>query len=100
MTDENRQTTRVLCSIVNGVELRLFERSFDADGMGTLHMVPVGDAVVLKGPSAITAGVGSAGTGELVATDVDAAWFSQWLAQNEQNPLVLNGAIRYQDDPK
>lgn len=94
---EERKKVGVACSIVNGVELRLHERIYDDDtasATGRKVAIPVGESVVLRGPSALAAGTGHPGDGAAVVTQVDAEWFARWEEQNKGSTLLESGAIK------
>jgi hypothetical protein len=90
---QERAKVRVACTIVNGVELRLSDRTFD-DGTGMRHAVPVGEPVRLNGASALPAGAGNPGDGAAGVTEVDAEWWGKWLEQNQGSPLLAAGAVK------
>lgn len=82
----------VTCSIVGGVELRLFDGRFE-DGTGAHHKIASGWCV-LRGPTGRGAGVNSPGSGAPQVTMVDAKFWRAWLSRNADTALVTSGAIR------
>lgn len=94
-TEQQQKKRRIACRVVNGVKLRLFKEGYD-DGTGKKPMVVDGDAVVVAGPSGHGAGVGapSGFGGGYSITEVDDAFWTAWVAQNEgKNPLLDGGEI-------
>lgn len=81
----------VTCSIVGGVELRLFDGRFE-DGTGAHHKMASGWCV-LRGPTGRGAGVNSPGSGAPQVTMVDAKFWRAWLSRNGDTTLVTSGAI-------
>lgn len=81
----------VTCSIVGGVELRLFDGRFE-DGTGAHHKIASGWCV-LRGPTGRGAGVNSPGSGVPQVTMVDAKFWRAWLSRNGDTTLVTSGAI-------
>lgn len=95
MAERERRTTRVSCSVPNGVELRLFDLEHDFDDGSGLPNQPARQtgSIVLKGPDALATGVGNQ-TGAAVENEVDAEQWEGWLEANGENFLVLSGAVR------
>lgn len=84
-------TVKVACSVPNGVELRL---GFPSYGEARdPNQTP--RKVVLGGPnSARQSGANGMSPAGIGITDVDAAFFTEWLEANRLNPLVTSGAIK------
>ncbi|MHB8272525.1 hypothetical protein [Bradyrhizobium sp.] len=82
---------KVACSVPNGLAIRLFKVGYD-DGTGdnVRPMIGDGPGIRLNGPSSLHTGAGNTGGIGLEPgiTEVDAAWWAAWLAQNQQNPFV------------
>jgi len=91
--EQERKTVKIRCGVANGIELQLWKQGFD-DGTGVKPTVVDGLPVRLKGPSGLRAGVGNTNLKDLIeVTEVDAEWWSKWLAQNAKNPMVEMGFI-------
>jgi len=85
------QTVRVACRHPGGVTINLAVSV--ADGTGGTQMRPY-ESVTLKGPSSAGSGTSSpAGLDSIGITEVDAKFWEEWLAVNQQNPFVTQGAI-------
>lgn len=93
------KTVRVECGIPNGMSLQLWKRGYD-DGTGFHPMIRDGSPVILNGPSSTDTGVGNTERPDLPfgVTEVDAEFWSAWLAQNEKNPAFGIGQIRAAKD--
>lgn len=96
--EEKRRTVKVACTLVNGIELRLFDKPGDTPpgvvpGATVAGLVALPGSVILKGADARTAGVGSAASGAALINEVDGEFWDKWLEQNQDNPLVTSGAI-------
>jgi hypothetical protein len=80
-------TTKVVCTVPNGVALRLFTTFEGAN-------YPVGETVMLSGPRSPA---NDFDPGQH-ATEVDSDFWAEWLKQNKTNPL-LTGKQIYVEEP-
>lgn len=102
MTEPQKKTMkRIACQHVNGISLRLFKEGPD-DGTGQKPQVVDGPPVILSGPNARGAGVGtpSGYGGGFSVTDVDPEYWAAWLAQNKGKNPLLDGGLIYDLDEK
>lgn len=81
------ESVKVFCTVPNGVSLRL-TREFD-DGTGAKQRYPIGDAVIIGGPRSPASDFGA----EPIATEVDPEFWSKWLEQNPDSPLMAERAL-------
>lgn len=96
-------TVTVACKAPNGVLLRLFEMKPHVEpvlGGGTrevVQAVQVGPVIKINGYAAEAGKMPASGAevllGYALTPGVPADFFDQWLKQNEQHDLVLNGLI-------
>jgi hypothetical protein len=76
----------IACNLPHGVHLQLYKMADTPQGR---MAAPVGDRVTIAGanhPEAV-AGYG-------LTEDVDASWFTEWLAQNKDSPLIGTMIVR------
>lgn len=81
-------TVKIACSVMNGVSLQLTRPI--PDGTGVEQSRRYGGKVILAGP---TSPRDDAAEREVV-TEIDSAFWTTWLAQNPNNSLLADGAIR------
>jgi hypothetical protein len=92
---EDRKTIKIFCRIANGVALRLTKKGYD-DGTGHCPQIQDGDAVTLRGPSALHAGVNDHGAhnqSPAVENEIDAEFWTKWSEQNARNPFLMQKMI-------
>jgi hypothetical protein len=96
---ERAEMVQVACRVRGGLILQLTEPR--DDGTGFKQMRKVGPKFVVAGPPGVQPmlDMGVVGTGELgdgtaaAITEVPAGFWSEWLEQNNLNPLVVEGLI-------
>ena len=88
---------RIGCRLGNGLKIQRFKDAVEPGGMKQAE----GPAVTLNGP----ANHGNAGfadpgsrSSDHGVTEIDKAWWDLWLAENELNPAVANGAVYFIED--
>lgn len=94
MVESEKRKVRVACRVSNGIMLRLYKQA--PAYMGET-LLPDGAGVRLSGPSSLHTGAGSSDRRDLQPgiTEIDADWWSSWLAQNpgDKNQMVGDGLI-------
>lgn len=101
MSEERKRTVKVMCSIPNGVELRVQGEGYDdGTGSGKTMQGPITDRIVLRGPNTTDAGVNSATVVAPVENEVDAELWARWKGQfkKQPHPFLADGHIVADDD--
>lgn len=91
----------IACRVPNGIMIRRSKTGFDdGTGDGVKPIVHDGPGIRLNGPSALHTGAGNTDRQDLAPgiTEVDAEWWSAWLAQNQSNALVTMGQVYALDE--
>lgn len=87
-------TVRVSCAIPNGIQLCLFQHTFDdGTGEGMPRHAVVTRTVTVPGPRGNGAGL-QGSTDYPIVSEIDAEFFDAWQKANPESPILTSGALR------